>query len=230
MSALSYTYATLAAAMTDWPENDDADYAAAIPSIIQMGEMRALRELDLEGKTEVVATTDLTSASPNVTKPTNMVVARDLFYTRSSVEIHMVRAHPDWVRAYNAMGATGNPRFFGEDTDTTWVVAPVPNFSAVAGLSCRITRNPAGLDSTTGASTSWLSTQMPDLLLNCCLMMASRYLKNDPKWATFKREFDLIVSQAKGRMSQSKRIQYEDQVAGRDIQRPSPSDAPSQEE
>jgi hypothetical protein len=230
MAALAWTYATLAAALQDWPENDDADYVAAIPMIVQLGEMRALRELDLEGKTEVVVTTGITTSVATIAKPTPMVASRDLYYTSSGQEYHMIRAHPDWVRAYNAMGVTGLPRYFADDNETQWIVAPIPNFTAASGLNVRLTRNPAGLDSGAPSSTSWLGTNVPDLLLSSCLMMASRYLKNDPKWATFKRDFDLTVSQAKGRMPQLKRVQFEDQVANREVTRPQSSDANSQEE
>jgi hypothetical protein len=230
MAALSYTYGILAATLQDWPENDDADFVAAIPSIIQMGELRCLRELDLEGKTELVVTTTVTSGVSAVTKPTPMVASRDLFYSNAGVERHLIRMSPDWIRAYNAMGLTGLPRFYGDDTDTQWIVAPLPNLTLSNSLNCRITRNPVGLDSANTNSTSWLSLNMPDLLLSACLMMAYRYLKNDPKWAGAKREFDQTVSQAKARMPQLRRAQFEDQVANREVQRPDPSDATPQEE
>jgi hypothetical protein len=228
MSALSYTFATLSAALQDWPENDDADFIAQIPNIIKMGEVRLYRDLNLEGCMVATATTTITSATESITKPSNMLAPREMYYTRNSVRIHMVRATPEFVRAYNAMGATGNPRFYAEESETAWVVAPIPDFTSANGLNVRLTRNPTGLDEASGASTSYLSTQLPDLLFASCLMSAYRYLKNDPKWAGTKREYDLLIADVRPKVSALKLVQWEDDTAARQVMRPDPSDGPPQ--
>src|SRR5690606_19614087 len=119
----------------DWPENDDADYQAALSGIIKMAELKVYRDLNLEGCMVATETTDITDASASITKPTNMLAPRELSYVRNGVRYQLIRETPEFVRAYNAMGATGNPRYYGEEDETTWVVAPVPNFTSSAGLS-----------------------------------------------------------------------------------------------
>jgi hypothetical protein len=228
MAALSYTYATLLASLQDWPENDDADYILALPNIIKMGELRVYRDLNLEGCMVATDSATMTLATETVTKPTNMLAARELYYTRSSVRYHMIRETPEFVRAYNAMGATGNPRFYGEEDESTWVIAPVPDATGAGTLSVRLTRNPTGLDVSTPASTSYLSTQLPDLLFASCLMSGARYLKNDPRWADAKREYDLLIADVRPKVSALKLVQWEDETKNRQVARPDPSDGPPQ--
>lgn len=228
MAALSFTYSTLAAALQDWPENDDADFVARIPDLIKMGELRLYRDLNLEGVMAATATATITSGSSAVTKPTNMIAPRELYYTTGGVRYQMIRETPEFVRAYNAMGATGLPRYYAEESETAWEVAPTPNLTLSSGLNVRMTRNPSGLDATTPASTSYLSVQFPDLLLAACLMAAHRYLKNDPKWSQAKVEYDLLIADVRPKVSQLKVVQYEDQTSRRDVERASASDGPTQ--
>lgn len=227
--ALEYDYTTIVAALQNWPEDDDPEFVAAIPEFIKHGELRLLRELGLE-IFEVVVTADITSGSANVTKPTNMVAPRDLFYTRNGREIHLTRATSEFVRSYNAAGATGDPKFYAEDGETSWILAPKPNFTAVGGMSARITRRPAGLNTAAPTVKTWLSTHVPDLLLDSILLSAERFLKNDPRWIVTKRDFDLKLSDAKAEVAQLRRVTPEDQLVAREVVRPGNSDAQPQNE
>lgn len=179
MTVLQYTSATLQAAMQDWPEDDDADYVAAIPELIGHGELKFTRELDLE-IFEVDVTTTITSGSPLVTKPTNMVAPRTLAYTNGSY-VELEDRTVDFVRQYNASATTGNPKYYAELNETQWLLGAVPNFNGT--LNARIIRRPTGIVIATSGSTSFLSKYFPDLLLKACLIAAHTYLKNDPKYA-----------------------------------------------
>lgn len=227
--ALEYNYTTLVADLASWPEETDPQFVTEIPTLIQHGELRLLRELALT-IFETTATANITSASAAVTKPANMVSPLDLFYTLAGEEIHLTRATREFVRAYNAQGATGSPRYYAEESETTWLLAPKPNFTQSAGLTCVIIRRPAGLSSGSPSTKTWLSTYVPDLLLDSCLLAAERFLKNDARWATVKRDFDLKVSDAKAELAQLRRVMTDDQLINREVVRPANSDAPSQSE
>lgn len=179
MTVLQYTSATLQAAMQDWPEDDDADYVAAIPELIGHGELKLTRELDLE-IFEVDATATISTGVATITKPTNMVAPRTLAFTNVTYQ-ELDQRTVDFVRQYGATAASGNPKYYAELSETQWIVAPTPNFNGT--LNCRIIRRPTGIVIATGASTSFLSTYFPDLLLKACLIAAHTYLKNDPKYA-----------------------------------------------
>lgn len=196
MPQLQYTYATLAAAMQDWPEDDDADYVAAIPELVGHGELKLTRELDLE-IFEIDTTTPIATGVNTITKPTNMVAPRTLAYTNGGY-VELDQRTVDFVRQHAAGAAAGNPRYYAELNLTQWIVSPTPNFNGT--LNTRIIRRSVGLDSLTPASTSFLSTVFPDLLLKSCLIAAQSYLKGDEKWAQlltdYGRQMPMAASEA----------------------------------
>lgn len=177
--ALQYTYATLLSALQDWPEDDDADYAAAIPELIGHGELKLTRELDLE-IFEVDVTTPIVSGSPTIVKPANMVAPRTLAYTNGSY-VELEQRTVDFVRQHAATSTSSNPRYYAELNETQWLVSPVPNFNGT--LNARIIRRATGLSAGAPDTPSYLSTYFPDLLLKSCLIAAQTYLKGDSKYA-----------------------------------------------
>lgn len=187
MTILQYTYATLAAAMQNWPEDDDADYVAAIPELIAHGELKLTRELDLE-IFDVDVTANIASGVSTITKPANMVAPRTLAYTNGEY-VELEQRTVDFVRQYGATATAGNPKYYAELNETTWIVAPTPNFTSANGLKCRVIQRAAGLNSGTPSSTSFLSTRVPDLLLWASLISANIYLKNDPKYLQMTRDY-----------------------------------------
>jgi hypothetical protein len=180
MTVLQYTYATLAAAMQNWPEDDDTDYVAAIPELIGHGELKLTRELDLE-IFEVDVTTPIVTTVATIAKPTNMVAPRTLAYTNGGTYVELDQRTVDFVRQHGAVAPAGNPKYYAELSETQWIASPTPNFNGT--LNARIIRRPAGLVVLTPTSTSFLSLYFPDLLLKSCLIAAHTYLKNDPKYA-----------------------------------------------
>ncbi len=183
---LQYTYETLAAAMQNWPEDDDADFVAAIPELIGHGELKLTRELDLE-IFEVDDTATISSGVATITKPANMVAPRTLAFTQASIYDELEQRTVDYVRQYGATAAAGRPKYYAELNETQWIVAPTPNFSGT--LNVRLIRRATGLDSGTPAGTSFLSVRFPDLLLWACLISAAVYLKGDTKYAQLVRDY-----------------------------------------
>jgi hypothetical protein len=75
---IPYTYATLTQAMQDWPVNQGANYVANIPQFISLGELRLLRDLNLEFFDAVDSTQVLAAGANVVTKPANIVSLRTM--------------------------------------------------------------------------------------------------------------------------------------------------------
>ncbi len=192
MTILQYTYATLAAAMQDWPEDDDPDYVAAIPQLIAHGELKLARDLDLE-IFETDLTASIASASPYITKPASILVGRTLGYTQDSVYTELEQRTVDYVRQYGRSSVAGRPLYYAELSETQWLVAPTPNFSLSNGMEIRAIARNAGLDQTTPSSTSWFSTRMPDLLLWSCLISGGIYLKDDAKYVKMMQDYAIRV-------------------------------------
>lgn len=75
---IPYTYATLVQAMQDWPVNQGANYIANIPQFVSLGELRLLRDLNLEFFDLTDATQVLAAGANEVTKPTGIVSLRTM--------------------------------------------------------------------------------------------------------------------------------------------------------
>lgn len=177
---LQYTYATLAAALQDWPEDDDADFVAAIPEIIGHGELKLTRDLDLE-IFDIDTSTPITSGSNSITKPASVIAARTLSYTNAGQYDELDQRTIDYVRQHAAGAVTGRPRYYAELNQTQWIVSPVPNFNGT--LAVRALARATGLNSSVPSSASFFSNYFADLLLKACLISAQLYLKGDSKWA-----------------------------------------------
>lgn len=224
---MEYTYTTLAAALESWPSDDDEEYVAEIPSIIKLGEQRLLRELQL-GHLDAILTAPFTTGDPVVDKPAGFLVAYDVTVTTQEEGPgdwlgQLTRVQPGFLRAYNATAAQGLPRYFCEESETTWNIGPIPDIDGALVVRCIAT--PPGLDVDDPEETTWLATEMGDLLLEACLLCAEKFLKDDRRWGMVKTNFDLLLPDAKAQVAQLRRVLPEDQLFKRMITKPENSDA-----
>lgn len=227
MAILQYTYTTLAAAMQSWPADDGDAYITEIPNLINMGEFNLLSEFNLatfDGNTSA----SLVASAGSITKPLTVIAALALSYTNGGLYQQLSRMSPDFVRRYNAEAVAGSPKYYAEEDETTWTLAPIPNFSSVNGLKIRGVIRPTMLDSASGSGTSWLSRNYPQLLLLSCLMAGYQFLKNDQRWGMAKTEYDLKLPDAKAEVAQLRRVSPDDQLVAREVIRPQNNDAPPQ--
>lgn len=227
--SLQYTYATLATALQQWPETDDPEYIAALPNIISEGEDQLVREFGLqifEGQ-QVAA---ITANSNQLEKPLGIISVEEMYYddpTNGYLTVQLIRMHPDWIRAVNGSQTNptlGSPKWYCEQDDLTWNIAPTPSFTTTMSLQC--IQRPDELSSDLPTGTSWLATNYADILFLQCLMVAERFLKNDDRWAVAKREFDIQLPPAKTETSKLRRVISTDHVQMADIQRPSNAEGP----
>jgi hypothetical protein len=182
------TYAELSQNLQDWMEDDDSEFVGSIDEIINLGEMRLWRDLDLSIFTSE-DTTPTVASTPTLTKPvtdTELVTWQSLYFDfdpgagleRYWLELRSV----DFVRDYQTPGATGIPKYYAELSETDWVLAPIPD--AIYTVNTRGTTRPARLSA--GNTTTWLSLHQDDLLFKACLAEAESFLKADdraPIWA-----------------------------------------------
>lgn len=79
--ALAWTYNTLEQRLLDWPreDNDSTEYLDAVPTIIQLGHVRLVRDLNLDIFDQVDETSSTIAAGARlVTKPTALIQTRSL--------------------------------------------------------------------------------------------------------------------------------------------------------
>jgi hypothetical protein len=76
---IGFTYPQLLQAMQDWPQNLGANYVGNIPRCVEMGELRLVRDLDLE-IFDVTDTLYLPAGTNQLTKPPELLNLRTMRY------------------------------------------------------------------------------------------------------------------------------------------------------
>jgi hypothetical protein len=178
------TYAELSQNLQDWMEDDDAEFVGSIDEVINLGEMRLWRDLDLS-----IFTSEDTAATvisqETVTKPvtdTELVTWQSIYYDNAGVRTYLELRSTDFVRDHQTIGATAAPKYYAETTETDWLLSPIPD--AIYTLNARGVTRPTRLSA--GNTTTWLSLHQDDMLFKACLAEAEGFLKADdraPMWA-----------------------------------------------
>lgn len=214
-----YTYATLTAALQNWLEDDDAEFVGTIPEIIELGETRLMRDLDLamftgEGNVTVSAGTELVT-KPGVAPLTQLnYQSLSCYPTGGAAPADhatlpwMVPRSDEFVRDYNGQYfdplGHGIPRYYSESSESQWRLAPVPNVEVE--LTYRYTARPDGLSDV--VTETWFSVHAPDLLLRACLAESERFLKSDDRITIWEQDYVSLLQSAREESYSLLRAQY----------------------
>lgn len=182
----SYTKATLKAALQAFNDSSNNEFVDALDQLIQLGELRALKRLDLDAldSTEIAETV---ADSAEVEKPDNLVVDR-LLVLQGDGKTMIIRRSRAWVEMYNTDGETGSPRYYCDLDEDRWLVAPVAADDVeivVHGIYRPVSIIDGGDDDTT-----WLSTRVPELLYTACSIEACEFLKFWSKKSAQEADFE----------------------------------------
>lgn len=193
MSAM--TYAELTQKLQDWLEDDDAEFVGSIDDVINLGEMRLWRDLDLSIFTsEDTATTSLSQET--VTKPVTdpeLVTWQSIYYDNAGVRTFLELRSTDWVRDHQTIGATAPPKYYAETSETDWLLSPIPDSAYT--LNARGVTRPTRLSGT--QTTTWLSTHQDDMLFKACLAEAEGFLKSDDRVPIWQEQYVSALPLAK---------------------------------
>ena len=178
------TYTELAANLQDWLEDDGGEFAASIDDIINLGEMRLWRDLDLSIFTSenTTVTADGVATAVKPVADLELVVTQSIYYDNAGVRTFLELRSTDFIRDHQVIGATAPPRYYSEQTETDWLLSPIPD--GIYTLNARGITRPTRLS--VGNPTTWLSLHQDDLLFKVCLAEAEGMLKSDdrvPMWA-----------------------------------------------
>lgn len=186
------TYTELSANLQAWLEDDDLEFQGSIPEIIDLGQMRLWRDLDLsifssEDTTPTVASNELL-AKP--TTDTEVVSFQSLWFDfdpgTGTQRYWLELRSTDFVRDYQQPGATGIPKYYCEAGQDNWALAPIPD--AIYTVNTRGTTRLEPLVQTT-QETNWLSLHMDDLLFKACLAESEKFLKSDDRIELWKADY-----------------------------------------
>jgi hypothetical protein len=216
--AFSYTKASLKTHLNSWVEGNgtdaDAEFIAALDEIIQRGEARLYRDLDLDSLDSVVQTTTADTV-PEVFKPENLVSERLVVISISGVKRQLLKRSRAWIEAMNRADANAAPVYFGEYDEDRWFLAPIPNGAYL--IYVHGIYRPASIVDGSDSNTTWFSTRFPDVLAAACDIEAARKLKNWSRVAASEAEYigklDNVLAQTKN----LKRADVEDIIGARNV-------------
>jgi hypothetical protein len=162
-------------------DREDEEFVGSIDEVINLGEMRLWRDLDLS-----IFTSEDTAATAvgteTVTKPV----------TDTELVTWQLRS-TDFVRDHQVIGATAAPKYYAETNETDWLLSPIPD--AIYTLNARGVTRPTRLSA--GNTTTWLSLHQDDMLFKACLAEAEGFLKADDRVPMLAEQYAAALPLAK---------------------------------
>lgn len=220
MPTLAYTWTTLRAALQTWPVNAGTAYVAELDHIIGLGEVRLVRDLNLD-IFDHVTTLVIEQGERIVPKPADCIVARSVrvgpetfflvteddivigledgsggLLTEDAVPATDLSTGPveqrswDYCQEFAPDPALQGRPRFYNELNESELEL-VPTADARYGVILRYVRRPIdALSSSRPTDTSWLSRVVPDALFAACLMEAEHFLKADDRYEDFRRKYE----------------------------------------
>ena len=183
-----FTYTQLNQALQDWAENTSSgagEFVENIDRLIQLGELRVVKDLNLEIFDVSDTTAVVTLGSRDVLKPTGLIVCRDLMLITAGVRTPLYKRSPAFCNTFAPNpSTTGTPRYYCEEDDGSWKLFPTP--AANATVYSRGIYRPESL---VDEEQTWLGDTCGDLIFAATLMEAEHYLKADDRYADYKSKY-----------------------------------------
>ena len=179
------TYAELVQKIRDYTEvGSEVLTSTIVNGFIRDAELKIFREADADYAREY-ATSSFTANNKYVALPnasgsagTNTerraLIVRSVVVTNSSsTQVSLEPRDDTFLTEYNSTGATGFPKYYATFRENAIEVAPTPDSAYQVSLDYIYT--PDGLSATN--TTTYISSNAPELLLYACLVEAFAYLK-----------------------------------------------------
>ena len=193
---MAFTYATLKTAIQDYMDNDETTFTNNLDNFIKTTEEDILKNVELNYYRKNVTGT-ATSGSQYLGTPTDFLAPFSLAVINSSVYYYLLLKHPSFIRDYTPNASTtGQPKYYGEFDNDTFILAPTPddNYSFELHYFYRPTSLTAGASD----GTTYLSTNMPNVMLSGSLLQAAIFMKLDTaETGTYKQNYEQDIMQLK---------------------------------
>ena len=218
------TYSELVTQIREYTETDSNVLTTTIVNdFIEHAELKIFRQVDLDVfrkyKTATLTAGDAFISMPGAI-PTDFEYARyiNIFGTSglscssltSNERVFLDKRDPSFMNEYRAdRTATGVPKFYANWDNDTILLAPAPNAAYTIELAYNAL--PTGLSSSN--TTTWVSNNMPTLLLYACLTEAFKFLKNPNMASMYAQSYqELLTPLAAEQVGRRRRDEYKDGV------------------
>ena len=171
------TYAELTQAVQDWLESTETTMAGNIDLFIELAEKRIYRSVDLN-EAHKHQTATLTIGDEFVSLPPDAVVVLSaqiidaITNDRTTLEQKDMSFMDEYVLDRSAMGT---PKYYAWYDAGALLLAPSPD--AADTIEIHYTYRPTQLSAS--QTTTWLSTEAPDVLLNACILEGAIFNRMD---------------------------------------------------
>lgn len=116
-------------------ENDDAEFASAIPTFIDQTRMRLARDIDTYGFV-VYTTVTAVSANPFVSVPSDALVLKAVTYVSAGRYSQLIMRTDEFLREYwPQRTSVGEPKYYARWGSGQLLMAPAPSASATLEVS-----------------------------------------------------------------------------------------------
>lgn len=178
-----FTYDTLFADLQSWPRDSDDDYVTNLPSIIDRGQLRLIRDMNLEIFDRTDTSKSTVIGTREVAKPDDCVVVREVGITVAGEYVGLDKRTREYCRMYAPGTTQGRPVYWYENSEDDIGLVPPPDAVYPVVQLCNM--RPGDSLSVSAQGPSWLSSRVPDALFYACLAEAEQYLKADDRYAEF---------------------------------------------
>jgi len=174
---MTWTYSSLKTAIQDYSESTETSFTTHLDDFIKTAEERTLKSVQLDDFIKNVTGT-ATSGSAYLGAPSDFLSPFSLAVIDGDSNYNFLKLkHPSFIRDFTpASATTGEPKYYAEFDEDTFILAPTPNSSYTFEL--HYFYRPSSLTSAGDSGTTWLSTNAPNVLLYGSLAEAMVYLKN----------------------------------------------------
>jgi hypothetical protein len=180
------TYATLVQAVIDNVEDDSTEFAAFIPTALDLAEERLFRELELQDL-ETKATGALTINDSTLAKPTGYKYANYFKITSGSSDIILDKKREDYVIDYWPNPVLADvPKYYADASSTLFRLAPTPNLAYTYVI--KYTKQPTKLSTTN--TTNYFVEQCKDALFYATMLEMATFMKAWSQVAVWQALYD----------------------------------------
>jgi hypothetical protein len=235
MTQLIWTFNTLTSALQNWLDDTDADWANAVTlsQIISLGEQKLVDDLDLT-VFDITSTVTLNSGvilnASQVARPANILITDDVYYQApGSIKLFPIeRRDISWILDYLDPLVSGPPQYYAEQDTVNYVFAPFADQAYTITTTGPFAAQ--SLNDVAPAATTWLSSNLAQIMLEACLMEASKFLKNEGKRKIQEMVYNSKLGPVKLRFRALRRNLIEDPraVGGQAAEGQLPASAPAQ--
>lgn len=193
---MSWTKSSLKTAIQDYLESSETSFTNNLDNFIKSAEERILKSVQLDVFRKNVTGT-ATASNTYLSTPSDYLSPFSLALVDGSNNYnYLLQKHVSFIRDYTpAEATTGEPKYYGEFDDNTFILAPTPDSNYTFEL--HYFYRPASLTSLEDSGETYLSKNAPNAMLYGSLIEGCIFLKNYEALPVYEQKFQSAILEMK---------------------------------